>query len=67
MKNVFTVLCNFLGSIQIVSSVKVFKRVKIKQQIFHSQSYTKPTARNSFTHQEGRPEREKIESVEYYF
>ena len=63
MKNVFTVLCNFLRSIQIVSPVKVFKRVKIKQQIFHSQS----TATNSFTHQEGRPEREKIESVEYYF
>ena len=62
MKNVFTVLCNFLGSIQIVSSFKVFKRVKIQQQIFHSQSYTKPTARNSFTvlyYQEGRPEREK--------
>ena len=69
-KNVFTALCNFLGSIQIVSSVKMFKRVKIKQQIFHSQSYTKPTARNSFTvlyHQEGGPEKKKFGSVEYYF
>ena len=48
----------------------MFKRVKIKQQIFHSQSYSKPTARNSFTvlyHQEGRPEKKKIGSVEYYF
>ena len=66
-KNVFTALCNFLGSIQIVSSVKMFKRVKIKQQIFHSQSYTKRTARNGFTvlyHQERRPERKRIGSVE---
>ena len=69
-KEVFTAFCNFLGSIQIASVAKMFKRVKIKGEIFHSLSYTEPTARNTYTvlyHKERNLDQKHFGSVEYYF